>query len=219
MLNSIISGLQDRDEYSFIDLLMIHLLTFCPNDEIRYDAAELLCSDPSLWKELTLLRMTFDPNEMVRLNAIDSLSIGRTKLACRRLIKISHSQDELIRGYCLMSLIDILNNRNNKKEKGIYFRYIIKRLNKEKSDKVRLMVNSSLFTSGIKSRMTDLVKVIEKQIDTGLKDYWLIMNVIDDICEKNNRNELKQLVRKIHSKISDESRINRWKETEARLIN
>ena len=217
MLTSIITHLREKNKYNLVDLTLIHLLSLCPDNEVRNDVAELLCLDYLLWNELTLLRMTFDPNELVRLNAVDSLSIGRTRLSLRRLVKLSYARDELLRGYCLMSIIDIINNRDNINEKRIYLHYVKKRLEKEKSDRVLLMVDSSLYLSGMKSKLTEIVKVVDKQINTEMKDFWLIMNVIDNILDNRNKNELSRLIRDISTKISDKSQIERWKETEGIL--
>jgi len=213
VINDLINHIGEKGKRCFIDLLILHFLTIFPDSDIRYDVAGLLCSDYSLWSEITLIRMTFDCNELVRLNAIDSLCIGRTKLALKRLVKLSYSKNELIRSYCIMSIIDIVNNRNNAYEVRTYFHYIKKRLKKEKSDKVQLMANSSLYKSGEKSCINTILDVINKQINTDITDFFLIMNVIDDIIDNNNKNELKRLVKKISLKVRNKSYIERLQES------
>lgn len=217
MLNDLTDHISKKSKFTLIDLLVLHFLSLFPDSEVRCDVAELLCSNYSLWNEVTLIRMTFDRDELVRLNAIDSLCIGKTKLALRRLLRLSYSKNELIRAYCYLSIIDVLNNRNKTYEKRSYFHYIIKRLKMERSDKVLLMVNSSLYVSGVKSCITAIIKVIKKQINTDMKDYFLIMNVIDEILDNSNKNKLKSLIKEIYLKVSDKPYIERLQESEDKL--
>lgn len=186
-----------KNELSNKDLLLLFFLSFSFNDFTRNKVAEVLCRKKSIFSEIILLKMTFDPDEIVRINAVDSICIGNRKITMKRLVKLSHSKDELVRAYSFLSLIDVLENRNNIKEKNIYFKYIKKRMKKEKNNKVLLMVNSSLYSLGYRKQGMIIYKIIEQELSGKLEDFWLIMNIIDEIADKSNGIYLLNIINKI----------------------
>ena len=50
-----------------------------------------------------------------------------------------------------------------------------------------------------------------------MKDYFLIMNVIDEILDNSNKNKLKSLIKEISLKVSDKPYIERLQESEDKL--
>lgn len=185
----IIEKLEHKKTLSGKDYRILYMLSCHFDSYIRSNAAILLCDHYTKMTEWTLLRMTYDKDELVRLEATDSLCIGKTLRTLKRLIKMTDAKDRLIRAYAYLSLIDVLKNRNKSNECERYFPWIRKRVEREKSFKVRFMVMSQLYQEGYREYWQEIIRMIQYQIKRGIKDFWLIMNVMEEIYMENHEKE------------------------------
>ena len=91
-------------------------LAYDENKEIRWLAAENLVLFPSEKTENILIDLLNDTNEVVRVNACDSLCIAKSDLAIEKLKNKAVDDTELVRSYAVLSLADIADNNEGKKE-------------------------------------------------------------------------------------------------------
>lgn len=155
------------------------------DDELRWEAAELLCDHYTPKAEKVLRRMTYDRCYIVRLNAVDSLCIGKTKKTLRRLYMLTKSRDELIRMYAYQSTNDIIINRNIRKEKNRYLRWIQSGvIENDPSDKVKLVMYGEFYKMGLQKYLAQFDEIVKKKIKAkDNREVWLILNILKNIID------------------------------------
>ena len=73
--------------------------------------------------EEILYNMLSDKNRMVRLEALDSICIGRSQKAIEKVATMMSGQWYLIRMYAVMTLFDLLTNASGVNETSVYKGY------------------------------------------------------------------------------------------------
>lgn len=180
-----IEKLRRKYELSERDYDVLYKFSHSFDDELRWEAAELLCDHYTPKAEKVLRRMTYDRCYIVRLNAVDSLCIGKSKKTLKRLYILTKSRDELIRMYAYQSTNDIIGNRNIREEKRRYLKWIQGGvLESDSSDKVKLVMYGELYKMGFLKylvRFNEIVKRMIKEKDN--KEVWLILNILKSIMD------------------------------------
>lgn len=186
-----ISKLQKKDRLSEKDCIALCKYAHDVSTELRTDVAELLCDHYSSKVEKTLIRMTYDPTFIVKINAIDSLCIGKSEKALKRLYVLSKSYNELIRAYAVMSSADIIANRGIKEENRKFLVWLQRFIKQEKSNCVKIMLLEILYKNGDKQSLNQMIDIITKEVNEGeSRNVWLIINVLDEILDKENCDEV-----------------------------
>lgn len=193
-------------DYRLKDYIWLALLTHVPDKNIRGRMALILCDGKTLFPELLLLRLTFDMSQMVRLEATDSLCMGKTKLSLRRLYLLSRGKDRYFRAYAFMSLLDVVDRRGREKEQKKYYKYICGQMETEKSRMVKFMVEAQLYMRGEEKYIRDISRMIANEIRHGLQEFHFIvfMNVLDEILNDSNKEQIKRIVARLEKEVDFE---------------
>lgn len=180
-----VEKLRRKCELSENDYKVLYRFSHSLDNELRWEAAELLCDHYTPKAEKVLRRMTYDRCYIVRLNAVDSLCIGKSKKTLRRLYMLTKSKDELIRMYAYQSSNDIIRNRNIREETSRYLRWIQGGvLEKDSSDKVKLAMYGELYKMGFGKYLARFDTIVKKQIEwKDNSEVWLILNILEDIMD------------------------------------
>lgn len=101
-----VEKLRRKYELSEKDYKVLYRFSHSIDNELRWEAAELLCDHYTPKAEKVLRRMTYDRCYIVRLNAVDSLCIGKDKKTLKRLYVLTKSRDELIRMWTYVNTLD-----------------------------------------------------------------------------------------------------------------
>ena len=102
--------LYEYDIFTKEDLKKIRNLAGSKNPQIRADAAILLARQYDRQSEWILYKLTFDRVEIVRLEAGDSLCIGKELFTVQRLEKLCGNSDAVMRQFALQSHFDVFIN-------------------------------------------------------------------------------------------------------------
>lgn len=205
-----ISKLQKKDRLSEKDCIVLCRYAHDVNTELRTDVAELLCDHYSSKVEKTLIRMTYDPAFIVKINAIDSLCIGKSEKALKRLYVLSKSHNELIRAYAVMSSADIITNRAIKEESRKFLAWLQGFIKQEKSNCVKIMLLEILYKNGDKRSLNQMIDIITREVnESESKNVWLIINVLDEILDKENYDEIIEVLKVLlkHANMEQKKRI------------
>lgn len=180
-----IEKLRRKYELSEEDYKVLYKFSHSIDNELRWETAELLCDHYTPTAERILRRMTYDRCYTVRLNAVDSLCIGKSKKTLKRLYMLTKSRNELIRMYAYQSTNDIIINRNIKEEKRRYLKWIQSGvIDNDSCDKIRLVMYGEFYKMGFQEYLVRFDKIIKKMIrekDNG--EVWLILNILKNIMD------------------------------------
>lgn len=180
-----IEKLRRKYELSKKDYDILYKFSRSINNELRWEAAELLCDHYTPKAERVLRRMTYDKCYIVRLNAIDSLCIGKSKKTLRRLYMLTRSKDELIRMYAYQSTNDVIKNRDVCEEKRRYLQWIQGGvIEKDSSDKIKLVMYGEFYKIGFRKYLVQFDEIVKREIkekDNG--EVWLILNILKSIMD------------------------------------
>lgn len=181
-----VEKLRRKYELSEKDYKVLYRFSHSIDNELRWEAAELLCDHYTPKAEKVLRRMTYDRCYIVRLNAVDSLCIGKDKKTLKRLYVLTKSRDELIRMYAYQSTNDIIRNRNIREETSRYLKWIQGGvLEKDFSDKVRIAMYGELYKMGFREYLVRFDVIVKKKIrEEDNREVWLILNILKDIMDE-----------------------------------
>lgn len=180
-----VEKLRRKYELSEKDYKVLYRFSHSIDNELRWEAAELLCDHYTPKAEKVLRRMTYDRCYIVRLNAVDSLCIGKAKKTLRRLYILTKSKDELLRMYAYQSTNDIIRNRNIREEISRYLKWIQGGvLEKDSSDKVKLVMYGEFYKMGFGEYLSRFNEIVKKKIrKKENREVWLILNILKSIMD------------------------------------
>lgn len=171
------------------------------NPDIREKVTEELCSYEERWAERILRRMTYDLNWIVKINAVESLGIGRELKSLRRLKKLTNSKDELIRTYAYVSLIDVVMNRAHDSEIEGMLYWLKRRYRRENSDLVKLFVVPALYGYGYEEAFIEFQKLVNRNLkmeNIYKNDYtWRMIHALEYMSNDTNHRQIEEELRKI----------------------
>lgn len=93
------------------DLTLLYEIASSKDSFDRSRVASILVADNSEKTISTLLQLTYDQNRLARTEAVDSICVAKTTEAFDRVASLAqHDPEWLVRGYAVMSLLDIAVN-------------------------------------------------------------------------------------------------------------
>lgn len=171
------------------------------NLDIREKVTEELCSYEERWAERILRRMTYDLNWIVKINAVESLGIGRELKSLRRLKKLTNSKDELIRTYAYVSLIDVVMNRAHDSEIEGMLYWLKRRYRRENSELMKLFVVPALYGYGYEEAFIEFQKLVNRNLkmeNIYKNDYtWRMIHALEYMSNDTNHRQIEEELRKI----------------------
>lgn len=181
-----IARLELLDELDQEQITALQRLAFSRNSEIRARAAVLL----ALWcderTEEILYHLTFDRDEVVRLEAIDSLSAGRSMMSLQRLEQLCRHDDGYVRFFALQSHYDVYRKicGESEESKESYLRYLRGLGPEEDGTLPALAVKKLQYLCGSREGLTEIIKALSEALKTG--NYSLVspaLNILVEIVE------------------------------------
>lgn len=177
---SFIECLEQGLRISGEDISRILKLKNDPDPEIRVLLAQALVFQPADIAESVLLEMIDDEELLVRINACDSLSIGISENTVTALCRKARQDCYLVRGYALMSLADVVQNRSDAPESILPF--LKKAYFTEKSGWVKGACAYSLCLLGESSYLVYLLKDLNHRI---YQRRCAAVHLLTDLIEHN----------------------------------
>ncbi len=184
-----IEKLELIQEFSETELITLQKLAFSKNREIRRRAAVLLGQQYDSRSEMILYHLSFDRDELVRLEATDSLSIGKTLSSLQRLEMLCYSSDCYIRFFAIQSHYDVyMNLYENEDKKSEYLNLVIRLLQTERNLLVKLALYKVCFLCGDENALKQIADILINAIKTS--DYSLIspaLNLLDEVIDEHSK--------------------------------
>ena len=154
---------------------------------MRTDIAALLALYENDISESILYDMTFDKSSLVRVNAVDSIGIGRRKVTFDRVYHLmQYDKVPLVRSYAVLSQYDIFEKLADKpfsKEK--YIEELINCLGRETHREVMISYYEVLCCAGEKDFFDDIISCIQEKTETEhFVLLWSLLHSIERLLEK-----------------------------------
>ena len=162
------------------------------NSEVRQELASWLVLFDNQEIEDILYQMLFDKNRMVRLEAVDSLCIGRQERTIEKVKTMMSGEGYLIRAYAVLTMFDLITNRYGKNEEAFqrYEEIVTPYYQAEKDERVLIEYYHNQFQMDNEKGLELLAKSYVQAVDGP--DYglvWPFLHTFRDI--KNCINEKK----------------------------
>lgn len=136
------------------------------NAEIRSKVASLLVDRYSLRSETVLYHLTFDKDDIVKLEAVDSLCIGKTEMSLQRLKKLCRDDDYYVRYFAIQSYYDVYVRIHGRamEAKQSLATCLQKLLIEEEAGLARLAIYKGLFLCGNSDALENIVSLLADAI-------------------------------------------------------
>ena len=174
------------------------------NEPIRSWAAELLVNRYTEQSEEILYHMTYDRCDIVRINAEDSLCIGKQLKSLQRLESLSEDDDYLIRGYAVLSHFDVTINiyDENYNVDNRYIDLMESLLASEASAWVKVCIFTNLYLCGCEPGIDKIADILDKAVRDGdFKVVWCVLHTLDELATGGNEAFIKAMTRKVYSSL------------------
>lgn len=187
------------------ELQALYFLAAHPDALVRGDVASLLADHYEAESERVLLYLTHDTHAQVRVNATDSLSIGREKATEKRLLSLSEFDPEYtVRGHAVQSLYNVYMNRFGDSDDTYraLSDILIPLLTKEMNRWVQVCYFSILSLCGNRSYLQSLIDCLDDE------DFQIRSSVLDaflEILDEDNEDDIK---RALQFSLSFEEQVN-----------
>ena len=158
-------------------------LAYSRNAEIRKKVASLLVDQYSERNETVLYHLTFDKEDIVKLEAVDSLCIGKTEMSLQRLKKLCRDDDYYVRYFAIQSFCDVFTRIHGQtaEAKQILITFLQKLIIEEEAGLVRLAIYKGLFLCGDSDASAKIVSLL---VDAMKKnDNRFISPALNILCE------------------------------------
>lgn len=194
-----IDALCDDDNESIKKkIVIIQKLSFDKNPEVRMALArQLVLFDVDEIEEI-LYQMLFDRNRMVRLEAVDSLSIGRQEKTIDRIKYMLEKEGYLIRSYAVSTLFDLIINRYgvNSYAYSVYEKCVSEHYSKEKNTQVLLSYYLNQFFMNSETGFYLLEKIYREAVEqSDYKSIWILLHFFEEIQNFHNQNIVNNILK------------------------
>ena len=144
------------------ELLLIQRLCHDKNTIVRSSVAIALVQRYDPGSEKILLDMTYDKNSLVRIEAVDTLCIGRCTCTLERLKELFQDPNYMIRGYAVVSYFNVWINcyGYTKESMRDYIKDTESFRNKETNPWVLLSYDRNRFLAGEKEGVENLIHIL-----------------------------------------------------------
>lgn len=164
-------------------------LSVSKDELVRTDIACLLALYENDISESILYDMTFDKSSLVRVNAVDSIGLGKRKDSFDRVYHLmQYDRVPIVRSYAVLSQYDVFEKLADKPlSKESYIGELINCLNRETRREVRISYYEVLCCAGEKSFFDDIIGCIQKEAETGhFVLLWSLLHSIERLLEKGS---------------------------------
>ena len=199
----LLNELESAEYFDESQMKALHGLAFSKNRETRARAAALLGRQYDNRSEEILCRLTYDRDEIVRLEAVDSLSIGKTEASLQRLERLSESSDFYIRYFAVQSHFDVYVNIWSCDDAANYLPRIKKQMEEEESLLVKLALYKIACLCGECGAFDKIVDILTHAMQGC--NYSLIspaLHMLDEIMEEPSH-ELGEAIRPFLSALNE----------------
>lgn len=174
------------------------------NEFIRSWAAELLVNRYTEQSEEILYRMTYDRCDIVRINAVDSLCIGKQLKSLQRLESLFEDDDYLIRGYAVLSHFDVTVNiyGENYNVDNRYIDLMESLLASDTSAWVKVCIFNNLYLCGCEPVLDKIADILDKAAENSdFEVVWCVLHTLDELMAGGNEAFIKAMTRKVYSSL------------------
>lgn len=175
----------------------IALLANDRNTEVRMALAEQLVTFDCDEVEDILCSMLDDKNRMVRLEAVDSLSVGRHEESIEKVAAMLVKEGSMIRMYAAATLFDLITNAYGMNEKAFEkYRWIVKsEFENEKNLRVLLIYYRNEYYMQPEKGLFSFKDIYIYILDNERFDLvWTILHIFSELKNKNNSSEIQQIL-------------------------
>lgn len=174
------------------------------NELIRSWATELLVNRYTEQSEEILYHMTYDRCDIVRINAVDSLCIGKQLKSLQRLESLFEDDDYLIRGYAVLSHFDVTVNiyGENYNVDNRYIDLMESLLASDTSAWVKVCIFNNLYLCGCEPGIDKIADILDKAVRDGdFEVVWCVLHTLDELVTGGNEAFIKAMTRKVYSSL------------------
>lgn len=193
-----IDSLEHENNQSIVNLFSIlSLLSKDKNTDVKETLAKQLANFDVDEIEYILYEMLSDKNRMVRLEALDSVSIGRHDATIDKVGNMLEGEGYLIRMYAVLALFDLITNAYGLNEKA-YDKYkgiIDKSFQIEKNARVlsayyqnEYYINQEVGLSLLKTLYFDALETEEYNL------IWTVLHIFKEIKNRSNYKDIQKIM-------------------------
>lgn len=193
-----------KESLSLEDVSILVSFARSKNELIRSWAAELLVNRYTEQSEEILYHMTYDRCDIVRINAVDSLCIGKQLKSLQRLESLFEDDDYLIRGYAVLSHFDVTVNiyGENYNVDNRYIDLMESLLASDTSAWVKVCIFNNLYLCGCEPGIDKIADILDKAVRDGdFKVVWCVLYTLDELVTGGNEAFIKAMTRKVYSSL------------------
>ena len=175
----------------------IVLLANDRNTEVRMALAEQLVLFDCDEVEDILCSMLDDKNRMVRLEAVDSLSVGRHEESIEKVAAMLAKEGSLIRMYAAATLFDLITNAYGMNEKAFekYRRIVKSEFENEKNLRVLLIYYRNEYYMQPEKGLYLFKDIYTYILDNERFDLvWTILHILSELKNGDNSKEMQQML-------------------------
>ena len=195
-----------KESLSLEDVRVLVSFAKSKNELIRSWVAELLVNRYTEQSEEILYRMTYDRYDIVRLNAVDSLCIGKQLKSLQRLEYLFDDSDYLIRGYAVLSHFDVTVNiyGENYNVDNRYIDLMKGLLASEESVWVRVCIFNNLYLCGCEPGLDKIADILDEAAGDGdFEVVWCVLHTLDELVDGDNEVFIHRMINKVYGLLLD----------------
>lgn len=175
----------------------IALLANDRNTEVRMALAEQLVLFDCDEVEDILYSMLDDKNRMVRLEAVDSLSVGKHEESIEKVAAMLVKEGSMIRMYAALTLFDLITNAYGMNAKAFekYRRIVKSEFENEKNPRVLLSYYQNEYYMQPEKGLYLFKDMYTYILDNERYDLaWTILHILSEIKNRDNSKEMQQIL-------------------------
>lgn len=161
------------------------------NFDYKYLLPEIIMNYPSAKTELVLLRLALNSDLLTRINAVDSLCIGKMDITIEKLIfMMKNDENHLIRAYSILSYFDVLENRfyeniDDEFDEEKIYTLLYQSYIQEKNPIVKVSYFTVFYKLGEKKYLVDLINMWVEYYEESGNDLkrWILGAFKDFVYE------------------------------------
>lgn len=193
-----IDSLEKMDNQSIREIIdIIDLLASDKNIDVRRILAKQMVIFDCDEVEDILYGMLDDKNRMVRLEAVDSLSVGRHEESIKKVAAMLVKEGCMIRMYAVTTLFNLITNAYGMNERAFEkYNLIVKSsFQAEKNQRVLLAYYQNEYYMQPKKGILLLKEIYTDILDNEKYDLvWTILHILSEIRSRNNNSEIQQIL-------------------------
>ena len=195
-----------KESLSLEDVSILISFARSKNELIRSWAAELLVNRYTEQSEEILYHMTYDRCDIVRINAVDSLCIGKQLKSLQRLESLFEDDDYLIRGYAVLSHFDVTVNiyGENYNVDNRYIDLMESLLASDTPAWVKVCIFNNLYLCGCEPVLDKIADILDKAAENSdFEVVWCVLHTLDELVDGDNEVFIHSMINKVYGLLLD----------------